>query len=172
MGTKLCYGHAMSVTSYGMIEMCRGSALWIPAAKPYFYGDVNTISLLAHPWGEWTPEDDLPAPVVEPRGLPENMSIEVRYLTHWTLEGEPGDRICTPEESKGMVESGGLFFDPTEWRCTTWLTMEEVAIACDLYPKTRKSLTLRSPELEACLAVMCAHSQRQETTTRLVLWFR
>ena len=92
MGTKLCYGHAMSVTSYGMIEMCRGSALWIPAAKPYFYGDVNTISLLAHPWGEWTPEDDLPAPVVEPRGLP--------------------------------------------------------------------------------LAVMCAHSQRQETTTRLVLWFR
>jgi len=164
----------MSLTSHLYLEIqYPESKLWWLAAKLYHYGDTNHMALLAHPWGPWEPGDDLPKPVVKPRGVPKGLSIMVTHDYTWVL-GKAYDqeaRITTKRLAKRYKSYGttGHWIDPDEWQCTTWLRMHEIKEADQRYRKHHRTRR-RSPELAAMLSMMQSF-ERQGIKTRVVAWY-
>ena len=171
----------MSVSGNGMIEVRdAGGQQWFSAARVHFYSDVNVYALLAWPWGEHTEEEDPPAPVVVPRGLPPDLSLltlhEVAWIPHAQGAKEKEPRCIEPRRAKAKKFKPigiGLSYvlDTTEWCCLTWLTLAEVKKAADTYPKfhSRRS---RSPELEGILGMMGGYAKVRNMDVRLILWFQ
>jgi hypothetical protein len=166
----------MSIGGAGMIETRykNFSQSWFSGGQVYFYGDVDVYALLAHPWGE--PDgDDLPLPVVTPRGLPSDLSLmtlhEVGWIPNAEAAREKEPRCITPKQAKKFKPlSLGYVLDPKEWRCLTWLTTKEVALAASSYRKRSKGR--RSGELEGILGMMRGYESTKIMETRLVLWFQ
>lgn len=171
----------MSVHGRGAIEFKYPYGKWWASAKLYTYGDVDAYALLAFPWGDWEPSDDLPAPIIKPKGLPSDLSIQVISETHRLVVKNPHDegRYCSAEESEGWAQSEfpGYKLDPEEWCCATWLTTEEMVQVCAAY-RAYKNRHRGSPELEGALAMMRALEDHgpvidgKRTAARIVLWFQ
>lgn len=153
----------MSIDCTGVIEIrWPNSQMWFAAAKVYFYGDVQVYALLAHPWCPHEEGSDLPAPIVEPRGLPSDLGLMALHEVGESHEGKP---------PKGLKPLGlSYYYDPEKWRCLTWLTTEEIQRACSEYPK-HHSKGLTSSELEGILGMMRGYEQR-DIEVRTVLFFR
>ena len=174
----------MSVTARGFIEaLYPKSRDWWCVAKIHFYGNVPVYSVLAHPWEKWSPEEGNPAPVVPPKGFPEDASLIATHEAAYYVEDEPEDGLTiTPqqaEEWKCRPYKPGYVLKP-DIRCTTWLTLAEVEKAVALYVEDRraaKAKNLRSEELDGIAAMMRAIEQSGpvldgvSTVSRLVMVF-
>ncbi len=174
----------MSMSGRGMVEFLNpGSSTWWAAARLFFYGDANAFAVLAFPWGRWSKKDDLPKPVVKAKGLPKDLSVTTIHETHWIVvpPGEERDelRLCTAKEARGWKRGPlkSYALNPTEWCCTTWLTTQEMSLACAAYRTFRQS-GYGSPELEGCLAMMRAIEDHGPvlggggSKARAVFWFQ
>jgi hypothetical protein len=80
-------------------------------------------------------------------------------------------RHITPRTTRFKPLNYGYKLDPHEWCCLTWLTLDEVKKAADLYPK-HNSKGKRSGELEGILGMMRGYEKTKIMQTRLVLWFQ
>ena len=151
------------------------SESWFSGGRVYFYGDVHVFALLAHPWGKPEKGGDLPLPVVQPRGLPSDLSIMTLHEVGWIPSAEGArkkePRCISPSKAKKFKPlSLGYVMDPDEWRCLTWLTSEEVTSTASAYRELSKGR--RSGELEGILGMMRGYEKTRIMQTRLVLWFQ
>lgn len=156
---------------------------WWASARIFTYGDVHSQALVAFPWGEWEEGDDMPPPVIKPKGLPKDLSIGTIYETHRLIvkpeELTDEGRYCTAEEAKDWEQSriSGYVLDPEEWCCTTWLTVEEMDRICDAYRAFKKRIR-GCPELEGAFAMMRAIEEHGPVVdgvrgqARIVWWFQ
>lgn len=170
----------MSVHGHGAIEFQNDGGSWWIASEVYFYGDVDAFSVLAHPWEERGSID--PGPVVLPKGFPDDLSLMVRHKVCWFEDKRTNVHARSVSfsqiKSRKMVPYGlAYYIDPDEWVYPTWLTVDEVAAAADLYEVVKERGSPRSSEIEGALAMMRAieaHGSFKgfEVKTRLVLWFK
>jgi hypothetical protein len=170
----------VSYTAIGCVEILypnfvRGGAIIYLDAVPDVY------ALLAFPWGTHSKDDDLPAPIVKPRGLPDDASLIVLhqislYVDEKAAKDPSNERAITAKAARGLLplKSGGdiVYLDP-DVKCPTWLTPAEVRKARDIYMKRQKH---PSGDLNAVASMMMQY-ERQELVggkhpkTRLVVWF-
>ena len=175
----------MSITGYTMIEFRRkDGGSWASAGSIDLYGDVNVFFLLADPWGHPEEGDGNPRPIFPPRGFPKDLSHWALSKVAWIADPldkeDPtrnSDRQVEPEEAEGWEapnpDADYYRLDPDEWRCATWLTLDEVKTVCDRYLAEKcNSFGRRSVELEAIKGIMQAYEDSDFYETRLLVWFR
>ncbi len=151
------------------------------AASIHFDSIPDVHALLAFPWGEHSKEDDLPPPVVKPRGFPQDVGMLVLhettlYIDEKQAKDPTNPRAITARAAKKLkpfkTKSYTAFLDP-DVKCPTWLSRNEVALAAEKYLRRSGHA---NPDLEA-VEMMMKEYERQtlnggvHPTTRLVVWF-
>jgi hypothetical protein len=139
-------------------------------------------AVLAFPWGTHSKEDDLPPPVVKPRGLPKDLGLLVRheillYVNAIEAKRKDNPRAITAREAKKLkkipINDVVYYLDP-DVRCTTWLTLREVERAALVYAKA-----VKHPSVDLCAIAAMMHQYENQKPwpggkrpkTRLVVWF-
>lgn len=137
-------------------------------------------AVLNFPWGKHSKEDDLPAPIVKPRGLPKDPFPSLLTLAETTVfvdakgvkEGNP--RAVTSSDARKLTKfdaHGTRYYLDPDVKAPSWLTVEEVGLAA-----ARCSETMRSwcGELYAVHAMMTQYEAQTvrggPLKTRLVVW--
>lgn len=175
----------MSVTGHGYVEVIHADSEFVACpARINFDSIPDVYALLAFPWGDHDPqEDDLPPPVVKPRGFPPNLGLLTLHEVSLYVEDDPKkrrqnrERCITSREAKKLLplpyRLAGFFQDP-DVRCASWLTTEEVTLAGQRYRERNKH---SSPDLEAVAGMMALYEAawrlngRARPTVRLIVWF-
>jgi hypothetical protein len=169
------------LVAHGCVEIIYPETTFVrDAATIHFDAIPDVHALLAFPWGQHSKDDDLPPPVVKPRGFPKDVGGLVLHETTLYIDAKQAKdptnpRAITAREAKTLkpfkAKSYTAYFDP-DVKCPTWLTRTEVALAAEKY---LRRCGHASADLEAVEMMMKEYERQvfngEHPTTRLVVWF-
>lgn len=168
----------VSVVASAFVEILYKGESFVRDAALFRFDAIPAVhAVLAFPWEDDPDTSDMPAPVVKPRGFPEDvgnlvLSETTLYIEHKKRGMPPNPRAITAREARKLRPfqrfTQTYYFDP-DVKYMTWLSREEVRCAAEAYAKHTGH---GSSDLMGVLALMDAYERDEHVArTRLVVWF-